>query len=534
MNEASGRPTALRASVFTRLVYVTALAGTVVGWIAAGSPWIGLALGVGPASATGRSTFVVVAAAIAYRVYTVLRSPGSLDARPPYLAGWLLRGIGWLLMAAGAVGSLSLFAVKPIALRMFGSPGDGGIAFFVTGLLATLMAWAGPLGCALFEASRRLGRKPPVPAQSRDAPRHRKHAAMLASVAAVAILAMAWPSLLRVYKGPVSGQTLQGRCVAPVLLDCAATIEGTVRRVAALPEDGSVRLRSDIEAIEYRYPGLKHAVVDSVTEAVAEAGYRVAPDGDVRVDVAVTSSGSPPVLLVRVIDKAGELARFTTTFARGARIEATNGGARRVVVDLGRDVMLPLLPMPARDGAVHLPDGLYAQVRQVLLSEREAAVLAAASDRTAAVVSSTSAPPGYKYSDRNLVRNCNGVAEVHARTAREKSLPPFVDPQHEVSFTAGGQRALLKIFGFVSCHDGAVWFMRYDHRAGLLYVRRHDTQGKLQRAWRVTLPKLDGDVSLFVEPEMVHESDGQVQLRMFAMEGFGHPKQQFISFAFPQ
>ena len=523
----------LRSNVFTRAIYVVSLAGLVLGFLSTASSWVGLALGGGPIASTGGWVFVFLLVAVVYRVYTVIRYRTALDARPPNLLGRLLRALGWVLMAAGAAGTLSLFFVKPIALLIFKTPGDAGIAYFVTGLYATVMAGAGPVGCAIFEFSRVVGRKLTLASQPRPASARRQDLVVMAGGAVLAVLVMTLPSLLQIGKGPVSGRVLGGECVAPVVLDCAARIESSVYRVAAVPPGGAVRLRSNIEGIQYHHPKLKQGVVmiESVEDALAQAGYRVAADGEVLVDVEATG-GATPVLVVHIADKSGEVARFTTTFAKGARLEDANPRTARVVVDIDQ-VRLPMFAKSGPDGNVRLADGLYAQLRRALGSEREAAVFAAASTRTATAGSGTSLPEGYTYVDKVLATNCAGVAELRTQTAPERSMPGMISSLHEISFGATGQTALLNHNEFVSCHDSAVWFVRLDRLAHLLHVRRYDTQGSLQRAWRVTLPPVAVEVSRFPEPETLRELDGQVQLRMYVIEGLVVPKRLLMPFAFP-
>jgi len=60
-------------------------------------------------------------------------------------------------MSIGLIGSLTIFFIKPLALGIFGKPGDGGVAFFVVGVLVYFISSSGLLGLLMFEASRLFG-----------------------------------------------------------------------------------------------------------------------------------------------------------------------------------------------------------------------------------------------------------------------------------------------------------------------------------------------------------------------------------------
>jgi hypothetical protein len=534
MNADAVHAAPLRASVFTRVIYVVALVGFIFGSRAAASSWIGLALGGGFIGHTDPGVFILVTGALLYRGYFVVRDRAALDARPPHVAGWLLRAAGLLLMAAGAAGTASLFLVKPITLLLFRTPGDAGIAYFGVGLVATVMAGIGPIGCAVFELSRLAGRKLSAAALPRNSSRRRQDRTVLVAISLLAAVVLVLPSISRLTKGPVSGHVVGGQCVAPVLLECAGHVESRTSRVTAVAPGSAVRLRSDIEAIEYRHPGLRPgmSLQENVREALSTAGYRVAAVSEVFVEVNAIVNGNMPVLELRITDGSGDVARFTTSFARGAKLETTNSGARRIVVEFGRDVSLPLFRMPGPDGKTRLADGLYAQIRKVLVSGREAAVLAATVPRTAVATFSAPLPTGYKYSNVLIPQICSGIAVLRTQTAPEMGVPPVVSALHEIAFIGGEQTALLNHGEAVSCHGGAVWFVRYE-REQQLQVRRYDLQGHLQRAWRVALPQVPKDVSRLVEPDSFQESGGQVQLRMYVLKRMGDPRPELQSFVFP-
>jgi hypothetical protein len=118
--------------------------------------WVGLATGGGLFSG-GIVALVILLAIFIYRIVLVVRSPHTLDA---YVTGTrikLLRYLAIFLMVAGLIGSFAIFFIKPLALGVFGKPGDGGVAFFVMGILIYLISSAGLLGLLMFETSRLFG-----------------------------------------------------------------------------------------------------------------------------------------------------------------------------------------------------------------------------------------------------------------------------------------------------------------------------------------------------------------------------------------
>jgi len=147
----------VRASRVTRTVYCLALLAFALPALAQGASWIAPATGGAINAALASWVLFIVSAAMAYRVYGVVSYPDTLDARPPYLLGWLMRWAGWLVMAAGIAGLVALFLVKPLTLLLFKGSVASGNDYPVLRLWATVLASSGWLGCVLFELSRWTG-----------------------------------------------------------------------------------------------------------------------------------------------------------------------------------------------------------------------------------------------------------------------------------------------------------------------------------------------------------------------------------------
>jgi hypothetical protein len=157
------------ASRVTRMLYCLALLGFAQGALGQDASWIGLATRTGLSVAMGTWVLFLISAAMAFRIYAVVCYPDALDARPPYLAGWLLRWLAWLVMLAGLAGLAAMLLVNALALLLLQSAGESGADFLVAGLGVTVLASTGWVGCLLFEMSRWIGHPvtPPVNASTR-------------------------------------------------------------------------------------------------------------------------------------------------------------------------------------------------------------------------------------------------------------------------------------------------------------------------------------------------------------------------------
>lgn len=118
--------------------------------------WVGLATG-GGLFRGGIIMMLILLSLFIYRIVLVVRNSQTLHALIPSTRIKILRRIGIFLMAVGLLGSLAIFLLKPIALGIFGKPGDSGVAFFVTGMYLYLLSSVGFPGLLMFEASRLFG-----------------------------------------------------------------------------------------------------------------------------------------------------------------------------------------------------------------------------------------------------------------------------------------------------------------------------------------------------------------------------------------
>lgn len=120
------------------------------------SGWMGLVTGGGLFSG-GIFALIFLLAIFIYRIVVVARNPSTLDAYVASARIKLLRYLAIFMMGAGLIGSITIFFVRPLALKLFGSPGDSGVAFLVVGIFVYLLSSAGVLGLLMFEVSRLFG-----------------------------------------------------------------------------------------------------------------------------------------------------------------------------------------------------------------------------------------------------------------------------------------------------------------------------------------------------------------------------------------
>jgi hypothetical protein len=118
--------------------------------------WVGLATGGGMFSG-GIFALVIFLVLFIYRIVLVTRNPHTLDSFVSSTPIKVLRNLGGFLMVIGLIGSFAIFFIRPLALGIFGKPGDAGVAFFVVSIVLNLISSAGLSGLLMFEASRLLG-----------------------------------------------------------------------------------------------------------------------------------------------------------------------------------------------------------------------------------------------------------------------------------------------------------------------------------------------------------------------------------------
>ena len=358
------------ANTATRLVYCIALLSFLPASLLGSSGWIGVTLGRAGGGLVNQFVFLLIATAMGLRIYQVLRYRRALDAFVSNKFVATLRALCIAAMLVGGVLGLAVFFIRPLALFIFKTPGDSGIAFYIVGMFLALVAPLGWQACVAFEATRWIGNarhSGPRP----DAPYRWKHDGI---VAAVLMTLFFGGAILRSHFVKVD---LEHACKEEDRIACVATVDERLSRMATLPIGSPVRLVSNISSIRMQMHNgveLKWEVVEGVANSLKVSGYE--PSNEEALPVAVfvqaTDAGAGPRLEVRVTESGDEVARMTAVFSSGARLEKDARGKLNL-----------LAPLPPRsegmikvwrdDGGDDLTiDQLYVFFRRAIGTEVEA------------------------------------------------------------------------------------------------------------------------------------------------------------------
>lgn len=145
------------ASLPTRAAYCITLLGAILPIGLGKSGWVALATGpslAGSIPMLGPILFLVVGL---YRVYGVVRTPGTLDATPATGFIAFLRRAGLLFLYVGAIAVVLGWAAGPLVHSLLRSRTENGVEFFVIGLIVAMLSQIGIIGLVLYEFSRLRG-----------------------------------------------------------------------------------------------------------------------------------------------------------------------------------------------------------------------------------------------------------------------------------------------------------------------------------------------------------------------------------------
>ena len=510
----------MRASLLTRVVYALGLLAFIPGTLAAGSGWIALATGGGVA-AFGATAVFVIAALIVFRCYQVLRYPAALDSRKPNALGWILRVLGWWSMAGAAVAGIGLFLVGPVTRTLTGgSVGESGVAYFMVGLMLSVGAGVGWVGCLLFEISRVCGAQ-----QEAAVPwsRRRQDFGVLASLV---IAAVAGPYVVAT-QAPLA-------CGESGLASCVSTTQAQVHRVIALPYEEPVALESMLSEIEFRSSaGRKWSLKENPGVSLRMAGHPPAMGpARVRVGLDAVQSGTTIVVTMVVRDGEEETARFITTYPKDAVIEKRESG-NLVTVHLPSNAQPGARPAErGPSGTQYLPDQIYVQLRRAIGTEEEARDWPRRAVLEARLVTSSSGGGSSPFRESNIDAACKGVID----TAPSKGAPSFEGswlwPLHAAAFAqsfAPGPKALFDHRDRISCRDGKIWIVSYQVRRPQVQVRRYSAVGELERFIETTIPRprLGGSEYDEIDAATLKEEGGRLRFdRLIMKVGSGNPQEK--------
>lgn len=145
-----------QASFLFRLVYCLAVLGGTVPFGLASSGWVRASAG---GSALGLVPFagpILIFAIGLYRVFLVVRRPGTLDSPPIDGVAAVLRPIGVFCIYVGALVAIVNWVSRPLMRLLITKPSETGVEFFVVGVYLALAGAVGVWGVLSFEFSRLL------------------------------------------------------------------------------------------------------------------------------------------------------------------------------------------------------------------------------------------------------------------------------------------------------------------------------------------------------------------------------------------
>jgi hypothetical protein len=312
-------------------MYCIALFSFLPATLLGSSGWIGLTLGRSGRGLTGQLLFLLVAAAVVFRIYQVLRYRHSLDAFVSNKFIATLRVLCFAVMLVGGLSGVAIFFIRPLALLIFKTPGDSGVAFYVVGMYLAIVAPLGWKACLAFEATRWIGKAQ----QSGLHPQSAYQWKQDSIVATVLVMLFFGGAFLR-SKSITSD--LAHACKEDRIA-CVARVDEEIQRMASLPMGSRVRLVSNINSIRMQMrngSAVQWEVVEGVANSLKVSGYEPTNEDTLPVTVfaQATPTGAAMRLEVRVSEHGNEISRMTAVFSPGARLEKDSRGKLNLLMPL--------------------------------------------------------------------------------------------------------------------------------------------------------------------------------------------------------
>ena len=527
------------ASGATRLVYCIALFSFFPASLLGSSGWIGLTLGRPGVGLVQQFVFLLIAAAVSFRIYQVLRYRGALDSFVSNRFVATLRALCIAVMLVGGLLGLAIFFIRPLVMLIFETPGDSGVAFYVVGIFLALFAPLGWQGCVAFEATRWIGNAQnsgPRP----DSPYRWKQDGI---VAAALVTLFFGGSLLRSHSVKVD----LARACNEDRITCVATVDEKLSRMASLPMGSPVRLISNINSIRMQmHDGaeLRWEAVEGVANSLKVSGYEPSNEEALPVTVFVqaTDAGAGPRLEVRVTESGDEVARMTAAFSSGARLETDARGRLNL-----------LAPLPSRSegmikgmwrddvGDRQTIDQLYVFFRRAIGTEveaRESRMRIADTPRSIKRVDGGGVPQRPVPEASNLA--CDGRLEkVASKDVRSYAGATRSWPMMELRFVGNDSQPPMTYVhrnDRIVCGPLAIWIVHSVPIEPRFSVKRFSPEGKLERFVDGVLPVVasnriygtidehslreDGGAVWFDRIEVKLETDGGIRHTIVARESF--------------
>lgn len=143
-------------TLWLRAVYCAAVLFAIIPFGLASSGWVQLSLGGGLLGMASGATPLVFLLLGLYRVFLVVRVPGTLNCPMPRGFARVLRVIGVCGLCLETLVGLLGWIGRPLVRMYFMHPSDNGIEFYIVGMFLSIAGSIGVLGIFLFEFSRIL------------------------------------------------------------------------------------------------------------------------------------------------------------------------------------------------------------------------------------------------------------------------------------------------------------------------------------------------------------------------------------------
>ncbi len=148
----------LRASWPLKLAYCFVILAAAVPVGVASSGWVAATLGRGASPVAGLTMLgpLILLVVGLYRIWTVLRLPGTLNAFQTSGAAKILRIVGLLSLYIGALVAIASWLARPVIRMLVPTSTESGVEYYIVGVYLGLVSGIGVLGLILFELSRLL------------------------------------------------------------------------------------------------------------------------------------------------------------------------------------------------------------------------------------------------------------------------------------------------------------------------------------------------------------------------------------------
>jgi len=503
------------ANLATRILYCIALFSFLPATLLASSGWIGLSFGRTGRGFAGVFMLLLIATAVAFRIYQVLRYRRSLDAFVSNKFIATLRGLCIVVMSVGGFAGLAIFFIRPLALFIFKTPGDSGVAFYVVGMYLVFVAPFGFKGCLAFEVTRWIG-KVQYSGQRPDSPYRWKQDGIVAVVLATLFFGGAFLTSKSIKSD------LAHACGEQDRIACVAKVDEELLRMVSLPMGSHVKLVSNINSIRMQMhsgAAMKWEIVEGVSNSLKVSGYEPTLDEDLPVTVSVEANetGKEVLLEVLVTENGERTSRFSAVFPVGTRLEKDSHGRL--------NLLTPLPPRSAgmtegiwRDdvGDDQTIDRLYVFFRRAIgteLESMESRVRISGAPQSVKRLAGGEVLPEPLREVSDLA--CDGrLMKIVSKEVRSYAAATRAHEMMELRFVGNDSQPPITYvhrWDGIVCSSRAIWILHSVPIEPQFTIKRFSPEGILERFVEGTLPIVASDgVHGRIDEQSLREEGGAV------------------------